>query len=275
MNQRKTILLTLLGLTALSGLLIAAADVATAPTAPTPPANPAPAAAPVDSAQKVRDAIHDRIVEQLGLTADQQKQIDGLKAKQKAELEALKADTTLAPEQRREKARTVMQGYREQMRAVLTPDQQKKAAELREHFARQMEKRGFVRREEGRPAPRQAMGPGANPMAIVAMGERIKDRMAERLQLTDEQRDKLEHLGRAYRAQQRELAKKHMEEMRAVLTPEQQEKAKQLMHRFHAGGPQGHRFGDADEPRMGPPDGHEFAGPDFGPGAPAEETDDL
>jgi Spy/CpxP family protein refolding chaperone len=273
MNQRKTILLTLLGLTAVSGLLIAAADVATAPSAPPPLA--APAAAPADSAQKVRDAIHDRIVEQLGLTADQQKQIDGLKAKQKAELEALKADTTLAPEQRREQARTVMQGYREQMRTVLTPDQQKKAAELREHFARQMEKHGFVQRGERRPAPRPAMGPGANPMAIVAMGERIKDRMAEQLQLTDEQRDKLEHLGRAFRAQQRELTKKHMDEMRAVLTPEQQEKAKRLMHHFRAGGPQGHRFGDADEPRMGPPDGREFAGPDFGPGAPAEETDDL
>jgi Spy/CpxP family protein refolding chaperone len=110
-------------------------------------------------------------------------------------------------------------------------------------------------------------------MAIVAMGERIKDRIAEKLQLTDEQRDKLEHLSRDYRAQQRDLAKKHQEEMRAVLTPDQQKKAEEMKQHFR------HGSGAQPGPHGGPPPlvsmddgpmGPLMAGLDFGPGGPPE-----
>jgi Spy/CpxP family protein refolding chaperone len=271
MNPKKTILLTVCGLTLLSGLLIAAADVATAPSTPSAP--PAPAAAG-GADEKMREAFRERLIEKLGLSADQQKKFDDLRAQEHKELDALKADPTLAPDARREKGRAVVENYRGQMRALLTPEQLKKADEWREQSNRRMEQRGFSRDQDRRPpAPHQAMGPMQNPLAIVAMGERIKDRMAERLQLTDEQRDKLEHLGRAYRAQQRELARKHLEEMRAVLTPEQQEKAKQLMHHpgRGPGGPEGHRVGESAPEGMGPL----VAGPDFGPGGPADDADEA
>ena len=73
--------------------------------------------------------------------------------------------------------------------------------------------------------------PPANPLGIIALGERLKDRIAEKLQLTNEQRDRLEHLGRDFRARQREAVKVHLAEMRAVLTPEQQKKVDEWKER--------------------------------------------
>ena len=244
MNQRKTILFTLFGLALVSGLLIAATDSTPAPAAP--------AATPAPAPDNLKDAIRGRIMEKLGLSDEQKKKIAALSAERDAALAALKADTTLAPEARHQKARTILSDYHGKMLAELTPEQQKKAAEMRSEAAEHMRQKGWVR--EDKQARRAEMGPGQsqgprNPLAIVAMGERIKDRIAEKLQLTDEQRDKLEHLGRAYRAQQREATKKHLEEMRAVLTPEQQQKvdAWKQHHRGAGGRPHGPRIGADNE----------------------------
>ncbi len=173
------------------------------------------------------------MAEKLGLSTDQQKAIDDLRTKQRADLQALKDDQTLTPEARRDKAQAIVENCRTQMRAVLTPEQQQKMGDWRRHMRERADRFGGGR--EGRRGPAMQPGRPANPLAIIAMGDRIKDRIAEKLQLTDEQRDKLEHLGRAYRAQQREAAKKHLEEMRAVLTPEQQQKMEELKQHFHRG----------------------------------------
>ncbi len=233
MNTKTPVLVTVLGLALLTGFSIAATTTAVPP--PAPIAAPAPAGPP--------DEFRARIAEKLGLSADQQKAIDDLRVKERAELQALDDSKNLTPDVRREKARAIFENFHAQMRAVLTPEQQQKMGEWRGH----MMERG---RMAGRPHQGFAPGPGgqgdrrgpamqptppANPLAIVAMGERIKDRIAEKLQLTDEQRDKLDHLGRAYRAQQRDAAKKHLEEMRAVLTPEQQQKVEQWKQHFHRG----------------------------------------
>jgi Spy/CpxP family protein refolding chaperone len=228
MKSKTPVIITVIGLALVTGLSIAAATTLPPPP-PTPAAEPAPAGPP--------GGFRARIAERLGLSADQQKAIDDLHAKQRAELQALTANQDLTPEVRREKARAIFDNYRAQMRAVLTPEQQQLVGDWRGRM-------GDRAREAGRSGPALApgrgnpRGPGANPLAVVAMGDRIKDRIAEQLQLTDEQRDKLEHLGRAYRAQQREAAKKHLEEMRAVLTPEQRQKAEQLKQHFN-GGPAG------------------------------------
>lgn len=198
--------------------------------------------------------MRSRMAEKLGLSTDQQKAIDDLRTKQHAELQALKADQTLAPEARRDKTQAIIESFRAQMRAVLTPEQQQKVSDWRQHMRDHAGR--FAGGREGRRGPAMQPGRPADPLAIIAMGDRIKDRIAEKLQLTDEQRDKLEHLGRAYRAQQREAAKKHLEEMRAVLTPEQQQKMDELKQHFRHG-PAGDRppfLGMSDTPGDEPDD---------------------
>ena len=245
MKTRIPVLVTALGLVLLAGLSIAATTTTT--VAPPPvPAGPS-------------DGFRARIAEKLGLSAEQQKAIDDLRARQRAEFQVLDDSKDLAPDVRRDKARGIVDNYRAQMRAVLTPAQQQKMAEWR---GRMMERGGRFAGGRG-----ERRGPPANPLAAMAMGDRIKDRIAEKLQLTDEQRDKLEHLGRAYRAQQREVAKKHLEEMRAVLTSEQQQKVDQWKQHFQHGPAGDHRpflsmnegSGDAAEDMDGfspvPPEG--------------------
>jgi Spy/CpxP family protein refolding chaperone len=213
MNTKSPVLLAVLGLALLSGLAIAA----TTSTPPPPAAVPAPPGPP--------DEIRDRIAAKLGLSAEQQKAIEELRVKQRAE-----------------------------MMALLTPEQQQKAGEMRGQFGERLPRFAQGRRAGGGDEHRgPAMRPGApaNPLAVVAMGERIKDRIAEKLQLTDEQRDKLEHLGRAFRAAQRDAVKKHLEEMRAVLTPEQQQKFEEMKQQHSRRGPQGGHpptFGMNDDP---------------------------
>ena len=234
MKNKTSLLVSALGLAMLvAGLSVAAI----AADSPPPPIAPAPAGP--------HDDFRAHIADKLGLNADQQKKLEELRGKQRAELEALKADQSLTPDARRGKAMAIFENYRTQMKAVLTPEQQEKMGALREKMGERMVQRGHGERFNrghggpGGPGHGQMMQPQGhpNPMAIVALGERIKDHLAEKLGLTNEQRDKLEHLGRDFRAAQRELAKKHMEEMRAVLTPEQQKKAEEMKQHFHHGAP--------------------------------------
>lgn len=207
MNAKSTVLATALGFAVCAGLAIAATPAVT-PAAPAVPAAPAPAGPPGE--------IRARLAEKLGLTAEQQKAIDDLHARQHAE-----------------------------MMALLTPEQQKKAEAMRgmrqERFQRFAQDRAPGGRfAGGRGGPAMQPGPAENPLEIIAKADRLKDRLAEKLQLTDAQRDQLEHLGRSFRAAQREAAQKHRDEMRAVLTPEQQQKLEKMTKQFHrgpAGGP--------------------------------------
>lgn len=203
MNAKSTVLATALGFAVCAGLAIAATTVVT------------PAGPPGE--------IRARLAEKLGFTAEQQKAIDDLHARQHAE-----------------------------MMALLTPEQQKKAEAMRglmqerfQRFAQDRVPGGRFAGGRGGPAahrggPAMQPGPAENPLEIIAKADRLKDHLAEKLQLTDAQRDQLEHLGRSFRAAQREAARKHRDQMRAVLTPEQQQKLEKMTKQFHrgpAGGP--------------------------------------
>lgn len=204
MKTKFQVLLSLSGLALLTGLLVAAMEASPAPATPPPPP-------PGAFGEKLRA----HLTEKLHLTADQQAKFDVLLQKQRTELGALRDNKDLSPADRRAKAGAVMENYREQMHALLTPEQQKTADEMRAKMQKQRAHAGRQQPGPGhefRGAP--AGHPPVNPMAIIAMGERLKDQMAEKLQLTNEQRDKLDHLGRDFRATQRAAMKAHLGEVR-------------------------------------------------------------
>ena len=76
----------------------------------------------------------DRIFKELGLTADQQAKMKAFGEEQKAAAEALRADTSLTSEQKKEKRTQIWQDFKTKREAVLTPEQKKKADEMREKF---------------------------------------------------------------------------------------------------------------------------------------------
>jgi len=72
----------------------------------------------------------DMLTKQLGLTSDQQpKVLDALKSEQ-SKMEALHSDSSLSQDDRRAKMMDIHKSTNEQVRAILTPDQQKKWDEM-------------------------------------------------------------------------------------------------------------------------------------------------
>ena len=68
---------------------------------------------------------------ELNLTADQQQKVKSIQAGFKGQLEALKADQSLSKEQKRAKMQEIMKAQQEQLKTVLTKEQQEKMASLR------------------------------------------------------------------------------------------------------------------------------------------------
>jgi Spy/CpxP family protein refolding chaperone len=237
--------LTLCGAACLFAVAVYAADAST-------PATAAPAAA-ARPGEKFAGMVADR----LGLTAEQRTKLDELRQAQRTALDAVAEDKTLSSEDRRAKVRGIMESNREQMKAVLTPEQQKKMAKVREHFmGRQPGGPGFERRGHGpqrfgqhRPDPRQ--------MRQLAMRAHQKmkqhrEKRAEALGLSDDQRAKMRQIAFQHREKAIGLQKELRTEMEAVLTPEQKAKAQEMKAGHGKRGPGRHHGGD----RMGPPPGH-------------------
>jgi hypothetical protein len=98
---------------------------------PVPPAAPpAGQTSPADGTQAPR-RHHMRgydladLTQKLGLSADQQKTVGGFIADGRSQAKALRDDDTLAPDDKRAKMREIMKATKDQIRGVLTPDQQK------------------------------------------------------------------------------------------------------------------------------------------------------
>ena len=64
------------------------------------------------------------LTEKLGLTADQQAKVTAIWKDSQAQTKALRADTTLSDEDRRSKIGEIMKAQHDQIRALLTPEQQ-------------------------------------------------------------------------------------------------------------------------------------------------------
>jgi len=180
----------------------------------------------------------DRIAEQLNLT-DEQK--DKAREAFRSQFEAMRGLRDASPDERREKLKTMTDEQDKKMKEILKPDQLEKWQTVKEQLRAQMQ-------------PGGAGGPGGT------MQERF-DRIAEQLNLTDEQKDKVKEafsgqvetmrgLRDASPEERREKLKTMMDEqdkkMKEILKPDQFEKwqtvKEQLRSRMLQGG-QGRRSG--------------------------------
>jgi periplasmic protein CpxP/Spy len=87
---------------------------------------------------------------ELNLTEDQKAKLKPILADEAKQMHALKEDTTLTPEQKREKMKEIHQKTESQVNETLTPEQQKKYADLK---AQQQKMRQQEKQEEPKPQP--------------------------------------------------------------------------------------------------------------------------
>jgi protein CpxP len=95
-----------------------------------------------------RKQMHDKMVKELGLTADQQTKMKALRENTRGQLQALRNNDQLTQEQKHEQARQIKEQTRSQMQAILTPEQQKKFAEMKKQH---QGKHGKHRGHQGQP----------------------------------------------------------------------------------------------------------------------------
>ncbi len=175
-----------------------------------------------------REQFLERILEQLDLTADQKTKIQPIMQ------EAREKIRTAVQSGDREAARTEMRSAVDQVRAQLNPEQQTKLRELmRERMAG------------------AATQPGMAQMDIV---QRMRQAVSD-LNLTDDQKSKLEDIFKTFAAQIADIRKAAgdnqqsaqeqirplradlLEKVKAILTPEQSEKLQAKIDAFRESGP--------------------------------------
>jgi periplasmic protein CpxP/Spy len=129
-----------------------------------PPATPPPATPPPASADTNGPAWHGRkhnrdeyMAKELGLSADQQAKMQTLRDQEHAAAKAIFNDTTLSQDQKHQKLQDLRKNFQSQRQAILTPDQLKKAAELREQ---RKGHRAHSEANENTPPPSPAPDPG-------------------------------------------------------------------------------------------------------------------
>jgi periplasmic protein CpxP/Spy len=83
-----------------------------------------------------RAALKARVAKRLELTDDQKAQLKAKRGETRTALKALRDDTSLTREQKKEKARELLQGTRSEMRSHLTPDQTAKLDKARERLGK-------------------------------------------------------------------------------------------------------------------------------------------
>ncbi|MFT3830000.1 MAG: hypothetical protein QM691_09885 [Opitutaceae bacterium] len=114
--------------------------------APAPAAEPTPAPATTATAQAEFVSRLQETIAQLDLTADQKAKIAPVLQQEAVELRALKADASLRRMQRLRQFREINQKASDQIRALLTPEQQTKYDELRAAARAEMKQRMKERR---------------------------------------------------------------------------------------------------------------------------------
>jgi hypothetical protein len=118
----------------------ARADDPASPPVPPPPTPPAAQTSPTDGTEATPRRHHMRpayvlsdLTEKLALTADQQKQVGTIIDSGASQAKQLRGDDTLSKDDRHQKMMDIMKSMHDQIRAVLTPDQQTQFDALRGH----------------------------------------------------------------------------------------------------------------------------------------------
>jgi Spy/CpxP family protein refolding chaperone len=125
-----------------------------------PPATPPAASAGTNGTAPHHGRKHDRdeyLAKELGLTTDQQAKMQTLRDQEREAAKAVRNDTTLSEDEKHQKMQDLHKNFQSQRRAILTPDQLKKAAELREQHKGH---RAHSDTNENTPPPSPAPDPG-------------------------------------------------------------------------------------------------------------------
>ena len=122
---------------ALTAGIPALAQQSTTPSGSAQSAQSAPATKADKKAWKKEHKEHkEKMAKQLGLTADQKKQLKALKQDQHKQMEAVRKDSSLTQEQKQAKFKEIHQSGMQKRDALLTPEQRDKMQHLRaEHEA--------------------------------------------------------------------------------------------------------------------------------------------
>lgn len=195
-----------------STLLTAALGVAqTAPAAPQGPRH--------------ARAGHDRVFQQLNLTADQKTQFQQLMQDQRTQMKALRANNSLTPEQRQQQIKALREANHQKMMALLTPDQQAQFKQLRQQRRGDM-KAGGGHRARGLEALNLTQQQKEQIKPIFQSTRQQMQALRNDTSLTPEQRhQKLQEIRQNQQAQ-----------LKSILTPEQIEQLQQMrQHRGRRG----------------------------------------
>lgn len=243
--------------------LIAVAVYAATPPAPATPPPAAPKTTPNPG-----DKFAAMIAEKLGLTDEQKSKLDGLRQAQRTALDAVATDKSLSDNDRRAKVRGIFESNRKQMKAVLTPEQQKQMAAARDRFMaeRRRDDRGGPRMDRPDRGPEhfgKHHQPNPERMRFMAhrarqMMEQQRERRAEILGLTDDQRAKMRLIAFQHHEKAIALRQAMRTELEAVLTSEQKAKEMKERHDQMRSGPHGPRHrpdDDDDDDETAPPPG--------------------
>ena len=85
----------------------------------------------LDKGVEGRRGFDGKMAKELNLSTEQQAKIEAIRKENRSKLDAVRADATLTQEQKKAKAAEIMKAQREQMKSVLTPEQQQKMKENR------------------------------------------------------------------------------------------------------------------------------------------------
>jgi Spy/CpxP family protein refolding chaperone len=103
----------------------ARADDPSSPPTPPPPAPTGPADGTAPQRHHHQGYVLADLTEKLGLTADQQKTVGSIIDDGKSQSKGVRSDETLSRDDKRAKMGAIMKATHDQIRAALTPDQQK------------------------------------------------------------------------------------------------------------------------------------------------------
>ena len=156
-----------------------------------------------------------RMAKQLNLTDQQKTQIKSMREATHQQLQALRNDTSLTPEQKRERARQLMEQSQAQFQSVLTPEQQQQLKDMRA----QAQQRGLDRMAKAlnlSDQQKQQIQP------ILEAQHQQLDALRNNTSLTSDQR----------REQSQQLRQQTQSQINNILTPEQQQQAQQMRDRM-------------------------------------------